>query len=36
MDDADRANLFLNPIVAAVFDFMRLIGVVYSAMPVIG
>jgi hypothetical protein len=36
MDDADRADLFLNPIRAAVFDFIRLIRVVYSAIPVIG
>jgi hypothetical protein len=36
MDDADRAGLFLNRIGAAVFDFIRLIRVVYSAIPVIG
>src|ERR1700704_4686475 len=36
MDDADRADLFLNRIGAAVFDFIRLIRVVYSAIPVIG
>ena len=36
MDDADRADLFLNRIGAAVFDFIRLIRVVYGAIPVIG
>jgi hypothetical protein len=36
MDDADRDNLFLNPIGAAVFDFIRLISVIYNAIPVFG
>src|SRR5438445_12015631 len=33
MNDADRANLFPNPIVVAVFDFILSISVVYIAIP---